>query len=253
MELIFVKVLAALVLPPGANIVLVLAALVIWPRARVLAALLITVSFASLVLLSTPRFADVLFEGLETYEPRLPGAVAADTIGAIVVLGGGSSGNAPEYGGQTISHGTLVRVRYAAKLQRETGLPILVSGGSVFGGTTPEAVLMRDALEDDFNAPVRWLEDRSRTTAENAKLTAELLTREGITAILLVTHAMHMPRAVEAFEKQGVRVYPAPTGFRFNVRKNAAVLDWLPSAGALEKSQTALHEYLGRLWYAIRY
>jgi uncharacterized SAM-binding protein YcdF (DUF218 family) len=58
---------------------------------------------------------------------------------------------------------------------------------------------------------------------------------------------------VEAFEKHGVRVYAAPTGSRFNVRKNAGVLDWLPSAGALEKSQTALHEYLGRLWYSLRY
>lgn len=253
MELIVVKVVAALVLPPGANIVLVIAALLLWPRARVLAGLLISVSFISLVLLSTPRFADALYEGLETYEPRLPGAGAADTIGAIVVLGGGSSGNAPEYGGETISHGTLVRVRYAAKLQRETGLPILVSGGSVFGGTTPEAVLMGNALEDDFNAQVRWLEQRSRTTAENAKFTAAMLTGEGITAILLVTHALHMPRSVEVFERQGIRVYPAPTGFRYGVRKNAGLLDWLPSAGALEKSQTALHEYLGRLWYAIRY
>jgi len=253
MELIFVKAVTAFVLPPGANIVLVIAALVLWPRARVLAALLITVSFVSLVLLSTPRFADVLYEGLESYEPRLPGAAAADSIGAIVVLGGGSSGNAREYGGETISHGTLVRIRYAAKLQRETGLPILVSGGSVFGVATAEAALMRDALEDDFKAPVRWLEDRSRTTAENAKYTAELLTLEGVTAILLVTHALHMPRSVEAFEKQGLRVYPAPTGFRFEVRKNAGVLDWLPSAGALEESKSALHEYLGRLWYAIRY
>jgi uncharacterized SAM-binding protein YcdF (DUF218 family) len=64
---------------------------------------------------------------------------------------------------------------------------------------------------------------------------------------------MHMPRSVVAFEGQGVRVYAAPTGFRSGARGAAGVLDWLPNAAALEKSQTALHEYLGRLWYALRY
>lgn len=253
MELIFVKAVTALVLPPGVNIVLVIAALAIWRRTRGFAALLVIASFVSFLILSTPRFAGGLYEGLESFEPRLPGAAVADPIGAIVVLSGGRSGNAPEYGGETVSHRTLVRIRYAARLQRKTGLPLLVSGGSVFGDSTPEALLIRDALENDFNVPVRWLEDRSRTTAENAKFTAELLISEGITAVLLVTHAMHMPRAVEAFEKQGVRVYAAPTGFQFDVNKEAGMLDWLPSAAALEKSQTALHEYLGRLWYALRY
>jgi uncharacterized SAM-binding protein YcdF (DUF218 family) len=253
MELFFVKAAATLMLPPGGNIVLGVAGLVLWRRSRALAAALIAISFAGLLILSTPRVADALYEGLESSEPRLPGAVVADEIGTIVVLGGGRSGNAREYGGETVSHGTLVRLRYGARLQRETGLPLLVSGGSVFGDATSEASLMRAVLEQDFDVPVRWLEDRSRNTAENARFSAELLAAEGISAILLVTHAMHMPRAAEAFEAQGMRVYAAPTGYRFGVRSGAGILDWLPSAGGLEKSQTALHEYLGRLWYRIRY
>lgn len=253
MELVFVKAVAALVLPPGANIVLGVVALALWRRARRIAGLLMMLSLASLLILSTPRFAEALYMGLESFEPRLPGTPVAADIGALVVLSGGRSGNAWEYGGETVSHGTLVRVRYAARLQRETGLPLLVSGGRVFGDGTTEAALMREVLENDFNVPVRWLENRSRTTAENAQFTAELLAAEGVHSVLLVTHALHMPRSVEAFEKQGVRVYPAPTGFRSGVRTDAGVLDWLPSAGALEKSQTALHEYLGRVWYAIRY
>jgi uncharacterized SAM-binding protein YcdF (DUF218 family) len=253
MELFFVKAAAALVLPPGGNIVLALVALVLWRRARTLAAVLMMTSLVSLLLLSTPRVADALYAGLESFTPRLPGAPVPEDVGAIVVLAGGRSGNAWEYGGETVSHGTLVRVRYGARLQRETGLPLLLSGGIVFADATSEAELMRDVLENDFRVPVRWLEKRSRTTAENAQFSAELLKKEGIEAVLLVTHAMHMPRAVDVFEAQGVRVYAAPTGFRSGVRGDAGVLDWLPSAGALEKSQTALHEYLGRLWYALRY
>lgn len=253
MELILVKAAAALVLPPGGNIVLGIAGLVLWRRARVPAAILITVSLASLLVLSTPRAADALYKGLESFEPLTPAAAVADEIGAIVVLSGGRNGNAREYGGETVAHRTLVRLHYGARLQRETGLPLLVSGGSVFGDSTPEADLMRNVLEEDFNVPVRWLENRSRTTAENAQFTAELLAREGVTAILLVTHAMHMLRAAEAFENQGVRVYAAPTGFQFGGRADSGIFDWLPSASALEKSRTALHEYLGRLWYGIRY
>jgi uncharacterized SAM-binding protein YcdF (DUF218 family) len=253
MELILVKAVASLVLPPGGNIILGVAGLALWRRSRVLAAVFIAVSFAGLLILSTPRIADALYEGLESSEPRLPGAVVADEIGAIVVLAGGRSHNAKEYGGETVSQATLVRMRYGARLQRETGLPLLVSGGSVSGEPTAEAKLMQDALQDDFNVPVRWLENRSRNTAENARFTAELLAGEGVSAVYLVTHAMHMPRAVEAFEEQGMRVYAAPTGYRSGVPSAAGVLGWLPSAAALEKSRQALHETLGRLWYRIRY
>lgn len=253
MELLLVKSVAALVLPPGGNFVLGLVAVLLWRRARMLAASLAALSVLALLIFSTPQFADALFAGLESHEPRLPGTPVAADVGAVVVLSGGRSTNAWEYGGETVSSGTLERARYGARLQRETGLPLLVSGGSVFGGTTPEAELMREALEVDFNVPVRWLEDRSRNTVENAQFTAELLAKEGVRGILLVTHAMHMPRSVAAFEERGMRVYPAPTGFRSGVSSAAGLLNWLPSAGALEKSSTALHEYLGRWWYALRY
>jgi uncharacterized SAM-binding protein YcdF (DUF218 family) len=253
MELTLVKVAATLVLPPGANLVLAIAGLALWRRSRTLAATLIGVSVAALLVLSTPRVADALYAGLESSEPRPPGAVVADEIGAIVVLAGGRSRNAREYGGETVSSFTLERIRYAAKLQGETGLPLLASGGSVFGDPISEAELMRDVLEEDFDVPVRWLEKRSRNTAENARFTAELLAAEGVLAILLVTHAMHMPRAAEAFEGQGMRVYAAATGYRSATDRHAGIFDWLPSAGGLDKSRLALHELVGRLWYRIRY
>lgn len=254
MELLVVKILSALVLPPGGNIVLAVAALGLWRRLRAVAVILMTISLVTLYLFSTPKLSDFLFESVESVHPRLPGAALAENVGAIVVLAGGRNTNAREYGGETVSLPSLVRLRYAARLQRETGLPLLVSGGRVYGiETTSESALMKDVLEKELYASVRWLEERSRTTAENAAYSAELLRKENIPAIVLITEAAHMPRSVEAFEKQGITVHAAPTGHRSGRGEQVGILGWLPSSSALDKSRIALHELLGRAWYALRY
>jgi uncharacterized SAM-binding protein YcdF (DUF218 family) len=254
MAILLTKIAAALALPPGANLLLAVAGLALWRRAKLLAMLLFAVSFVSLAVLSMPKVGDALFAAVERFPARLPGAALAEDVGAIVVLAGGRNGNAPEYGGETVAFPSLVRLRYGARLQRETGLPLLVSGGRVYGGEpASEAALIKGVLEQELNVPVRWLEERSRNTAENARYSAELLRQEDIAAIILVTGAAHMARAVEVFEGQGVRVSAAPTGRRAGNRAAAGVLDWLPSSGALDRSRIALHELLGQLWYRIRY
>ena len=67
----------------------------------------------------------------------------------------------------------------------DTRAPVLVTGGSVYGGET-EARLMREVLERELGVPVRWAESRSRTTHENAKYSAEMLRAEGIDRIVIV-------------------------------------------------------------------
>ena len=254
MGILLTKIAAALILPPGGNLLLGVAGLALWRRAKFIAVLLFAASFVSLTILSMPRVADALFEAVVRFPARLPGAALAEDVGAIVVLAGGRNANAPEYGGETVAFPSLVRLRYGARLQRETGLPLLVSGGRVHGGEpASEAALIKGVLERELNVPVRWLEERSRNTAENASYSAELLREENIAAVILVTSAAHMPRAVEVFEGQGVRVTAAPTGRRTGNRAAAGVLDWLPSARALDKSRIALHELVGQLWYRIRY
>lgn len=254
MGILLTKIVAALILPPGGNVVLGVAGLALWRRARLVALSLLIVSFLTLYVFSMPRVSDALFEAVEAYPSRLPGAALAAEVGAIVVLAGGRNNNAPEYGGETVAHPSLVRLRYGARLQRETGLPLLVSGGRVLGTEpTSEAALIGAVLKNELDVSVRWLEERSRNTAENARYTAELLRAQNIPAIILVTHAAHMPRAVEAFEKQGLVVYAAPTGRSTGHRRDAGVLDWLPSAGALDRSRDALHEIVGRIWYRMRY
>ena len=112
---------------------------------------------------------------------------------------------------------------------------------------------MQQALLNDFQVTEVWLEDESRTTAENAFFTQALLEKKGIHHVYLVTHAWHMPRAVRIFEQAGLAVTPAPSMFSSAESGDAALLDWLPSAGALKKACLALHEKLGLWWYQVRH
>lgn len=170
---------------------------------------------------------------------------------AIVVLGGGRLANAPEYGGRDIpSLTTLARLRYAAKLHRETALPILVTGGAPDGSTESEAASMARTLREDFSVPVRWIEGDSNNTAENAALTAKILKREGLLRVLLVTDGLHMPRSTAVFEKSGLEIIPAPT-ILFS-RAPLTFFDFLPGGEGLRRSHYAMHEWIGMVWYRLK-
>lgn len=206
---------------------------------------LIWVTISTLYIFSTPLVGNGLMARVETSyaTPATQGAQA------IVVLGGGVYHDAPEYGEDTVRSYTLERLRYAARLQRQTGLPLLASGGSPEGGE-PESVAMWKSLRTDFGVETRWVELTSMNTGESAKHSYALLEPYGITHILLVTHAWHMPRAQAAFEKAGFTVTPAGTVFAGKAALSP--LQLLPSAGGLMASRHALHELIGMAWYRIK-
>lgn len=121
---------------------------------------------------------------------------------------------------------------------------MLASGGH------GEAAAIKQQLERDFGVPVRWTEGSSLTTEENALFSAKILAGARIRKILLVTHALHMPRAQRLFSDTGLEVVPAPTRF-----SSAVALHWIdfwPSAEGRKTSQSALHEIVGLAWYRLR-
>ena len=205
---------------------------------------------ASLVLvaLCMPWVSAWLLTSLQT-EPALPRVPRDGKAGAIVVLGADVQPYAPELGGPTVGPLTLERLRYAAEIARETGLPVLASGGVTQPRVASLAELMERSLEDDFRVETRWTETASRNTRENAKASAAILEERGIDRIYLVTHAWHMPRAKGAFERTGLQVVPAPTAFR--APPSLEPMSFVPSARSLRESQWAIHEWLGRVWYAL--
>ena len=239
------KILAALILPPTGPILLALFGLWLtrsksrrWHHGGLWLA---TLSMLGLVLLSLPFVGNALMAPLEPHPPITPGQL--QRVQAIVILGGGSYFAAPEYGGDTVGYTTLERLRYGARLARQTRLPLLVTGGAPFGGR-PEAESMREALEKDFGVKVRWVEAASRDTAENASLSAPLLKAADITRIALVSHGWHLPRAIPLFEKQGLEVIAAPTAF--STGSPSLLEDLLPRS--MTRSRQALNEYLGQLY-----
>jgi uncharacterized SAM-binding protein YcdF (DUF218 family) len=109
---------------------------------------------------------------------------------------------------------------------------------------------MRLRMQADFQVPVRWVEGKAINTFENARFSKEILEREGINKIYLVTHAWHMPRSIMAFREAGFEVIPAPMAF--TTRYQTDVFAFIPSAGAMRDAYILTHELIGKVWYYIR-
>jgi uncharacterized SAM-binding protein YcdF (DUF218 family) len=238
----------SLLLPPGDLILVIALGLLVALRWKRLGRGLQIGAFVALYALSTPAVANRLLASLEPAAPLDVQRIG--DAGAIVVLSANAGGWTPEYGSDTIGAMTLERMRYAAHLQRATGLPLLVTGGVPGRFARPLAVTMAEALTEDFGVTPRWIEDRAQTTAENAALSAAMLKRDGIATVLLVTSAWHMPRALLAFSASGLGVVPAPTMFTVVA---SGPLAFVPGIGALHNAYFALHEYLGIDWYRLSY
>lgn len=251
MEVTTTRLIEALLLPPGGLVLAALVGLLGW-RFR-LGRWLLVLAILLQGLLTLPATATLLYLGLERYPPVSREQLRDAAPEAIVVLGGGRELGTPEYGGDTVSEHSLMRLRYAAKLARETHLPVIPSGGHPGSIGVPGAILSRDILKDEFGVSVLAIEPHSNTTWENARYTAQLMKQLGIQRIILVTDAAHMPRSLYAFERSGIHPLPAPTNFQSLSRHEISPIErYLPSAQAAKESSYAIHEYLGYLWYLMK-
>lgn len=242
------NLVAALLLPPLNILLLLVTGLLLHRHRPQLARGLLGGGVLLLWLMSTPFVAESALHWLES-DLKPVGNQPAD---AIVILGSGTYFHAPEYAGaDTVSRETLVRLRYGAQLQRATGKPILVTGGTPMGNALSEAQQMRAVLAIEFHQPARWTEDRSDNTYENAAYSAQLLHAAGIQRVYLVSHAWHLPRAIRAFRQAGLEVVPAPTAF--TTRYQTDLLSFLPNGKALEDSRIFTHELIGLIWYQLKH
>jgi len=232
----------ALVLPPTGPILVAFVGWLLLRRAPRVGRALLWTGAISLVLLCMPVVSGLLGRPFDMPPLDLADAQRAQ---AIVILGGGTRRAAPEYGGDTLGRLTLERVRYGARVARETRLPVLVTGGVLPDLHSSEAALMKDALEREYGIGVRWAEDKSHNTHENATLSAQLLKADGVAAVLLVAHAFDMPRALAEFESAGIEAIPAPTGLA--AIAPIQIGDFMPSAPALQASHDAVYEILANV------
>jgi uncharacterized SAM-binding protein YcdF (DUF218 family) len=256
------KLLPLFVYPLSLTCLLLALGLLFYRRPR-LQRLFLALALGLLLVSSNHWVARALARSLEwRYLPKkqLPEAQV------IVVLGGATQ--AAVYPRPSVEvNGAGDRVIYAAHLYRQGKAPhLLLSGGSIdwlSPSREPDsapAVNMATLLEG-MGVPKEaiWLESTSRNTYENAVNSRRILEPLGIRRILLVTSAMHMPRAVGVFERQGFDVIPAPTDFSITQAGGqsspslaAWLLDWIPSVDDLRMTSESIKEYLGILVYGLR-
>ena len=247
-------VLTALVLPPVPLLLLMLVgARLMLPR-RGWGWLVILIS-VTLLWLTACTGAAQLLSRLALHTPAALSAERITTLKAqpataIVVLGGGMEPLAPEYGVSNLMHPSLERLRYGIWLGRETGLPLAFSGGVGWGqpDAKPEAQIAAQIAGTEFGRPLKWIEDNSRDTHENALRTVALLKAAGIRHIVLVTHGWHMRRAQRNFELAAagaMRIEAAPMGLARGTE--LAALTWIPTTAGFTETRYVLRELLGLL------
>jgi uncharacterized SAM-binding protein YcdF (DUF218 family) len=240
-------ILITLAVPPVGFLCLAILGLLIVRWRRRGGRALICIGLAGLTLLALPLFSDLLIVALEQNLPLEPPPDAMPQ--AIVILGGDLTRTADP---PNVIPGflTVDRMRAGVALYRRTGLPILVTGGTVQPHHPPVAAVMADSLRDDFQVPVTWVEDASEDTWQNAAFSADILRKQGIRSVYVVTQGWHMRRAMLAFRRAGLIATAVPTSMEIPI--DPIVWDFLPRASAWGWSYYALHEWIGCAWYAIR-
>ncbi|WP_085316782.1 YdcF family protein [Derxia lacustris] len=250
------SLVSTLLLPPASPLLLIAASIGLMPRRPNLGWLLLILAFTFLWLASTNYVAlsaqRIYLNGVRPFDPAtLPHFKPEFRPTAIVVLGGGRVLRAAGERGQTedLGDASIARLRQAVHVARATRLPITVSGGRPEGGDWSEAAIMARVLSDDFALPARYVEEDSTSTTGNASRVARMLIPAGMSNIILVTDAVHMPRARAAFAEAGFTVYAAPVPPRLPNPINPR--EWLPTADALGTSRALLRELAALAWFHI--
>lgn len=190
---------------------------------------------------------------------------ALPAVQAIVLLGGSTEPASPPRPMVEIG-GAGDRVLYAAELYQQGKAPVILASGGYITWLDERASTPADemaVLLQKLGVPKSaiWRQPKSQNTYEDALYSAEMLKEKGIQRVLLVTSAMHMPRSVGLFEKQGIEVIPAPADFAVTQDDwieltqddfPGFLVNILPNVSNLSLTTNALREYIGILAYRMR-
>jgi uncharacterized SAM-binding protein YcdF (DUF218 family) len=248
MGFVITKIIVSLISPPASPLIIMALGFIIIRAHRVLGRLMVAAGFFLLYAFSIGPVSQALLKPLETgFAIEKEGRGKGD---AIVVLGGGVRDLS--WLGQTFepSSSTLERVVKGITIYRKLHLQLVFVGGSGDLSRTsgPDADAMAH-IARELGVPARdiMVENKSRNTVEGARALKNVI--KG-TDIILVTSASHLRRASAMFIKQGYRVVPVPTGYRYE-HKKLSFLSFIPGSGNLADSSTAISEYVSLFWYSM--
>ena len=176
----------------------------------------------------------------ERFKPQLD---LPEKIDGIIVLGGIAQARIADETGLLEVNDSAERLMVAAALALEhRGARLLITGR----GEDHQTIV--DWLRVIGLSPDRVaFETESRNTIENALLSYQKLRPKPEQTWLLVTSAMHMPRAVGVFRKIGWNVIPVPVDHRTHM--TGFLETWPDLAGKLVGIGAALKEWVGLCAY----
>ncbi|WP_433745060.1 YdcF family protein [Falsibacillus pallidus] len=240
-----IKFLYSFFLPPGIFILLLWAAVFwLYKKRNKNGARLALIFSLLLYLLSTTWIGQLAIHQLEyayTPPPQKPN-------GDVIVMLGGGGVTSPDMDGTTgiLSGAASNRLLTAARLQIETNLPLIISGGQVYPDTGNEGnIAKRQLLQLGIPENKIIIDDKSLNTEQNAKYTKKLMEKHHFEKPILVTSAFHMKRSVLCFEKVGIPVVPFPADYRTGRIISVYLNKFAP--GDFENLHITAKEWLGIL------
>ncbi len=218
-----------------------------WFLARVNAARWLKVGLGLLVVPVVLLMLPAINNPLASYwESRVDACdVGRADVKQVVVIAGGLSpptrNSKPSWA--WLSSASLARLAEAVRWRGELGVPLLISGG------VQEVSLMAElALLLDVPPAMLSRDDSASTTRTNAVGVSRSATKSG--TLMLVTSAIHMPRAQLTFEAMGLEICPMPVDYR---AWNESSWAWLfPNVAAVERADALLHEWAGLIYYRLK-
>lgn len=261
MSLSFAELLPLFLYPLNLSLTLAVLAALLWRRQSRTALALLVTAISLLWMAAMPIVAGYLLASLEWR--HLPVAMAdIPATDAIVVLGGAALPPIPPRLAVEL-HDASDRVLHALRLYRADKAPVIIISGDAPGemsetprpGYDPEpAIPAAEVLLREWGVPAEAIlaETASRSTRDNAMNIKRLANERGFQHLLLVTSALHMPRALAAFKATGLQAVPAPTDYHADYREGIEWRSFLPYSGSLAATTACLREYLSLLYYGWR-
>ncbi|MCI1858853.1 MAG: YdcF family protein [Sporolactobacillus sp.] len=238
-----IKFMYGFILPPGFFVTLSLILFAVLRKQNRRLSRLFAGMALLLYLAFIPLTGELLVRPLEQHD-QPPTHLSGDVL---VMLGAGATSDTPDIDGKgQLSGFAANRLLTIVRLQRQTGLPVILSGGKVYSDSGVEARIARRQLIA-LGVPAKKLivEDGSITTRTNALNTKKILRHYHYRRPILVTSAFHMPRAVRNFSKIGIHVQPYPTDYLVDRQQAVYPAKFVPTDGSV--LFIAIKEYVGLL------
>jgi uncharacterized SAM-binding protein YcdF (DUF218 family) len=248
------KIISPFFMPvPACLLLAVLGLIFLWfTRKQKTGKVLLTISTVFLGLLSYDAVSDMLAKPLEEKYPPIRSFENIQDVKWIVVLAGGSGVDPGLPPSTYLSEASLVRLSEGVFLHnRLPQTKLILTGRSGFEGFTPVAEVMADTASEWGVKPEDIIIEAEATDTKDHPIYVKEIV--GSDEFILVTSASHMPRAIALFRKHDMKPIPAPTDYMAKKREGGLTPGvFFPGAGALEKAERAIHEYLGIMWAKVR-